>query len=75
MSFNNKELLKDSQFKPIPQMYDQANDAYVPLVKMEYYGKSPDTNPSPSKTPIGATFMEVDTKDIYMNDGTLWELI
>jgi hypothetical protein len=75
MGYNNKNLLTDNQNKPIPQEYDQANDIYVPLVKMEYYGKSADTKPLPSKTPIGATFMEIDTKDVYMNDGTVWELI
>jgi hypothetical protein len=74
MSFNNKELLKDQDGRPIPQQYDQANDVFVPLLKMEYYGKSADTKPLPSKTPIGATFMELDTKDVYINDGVIWSL-
>ncbi|MED3562247.1 hypothetical protein [Bacillus xiapuensis] len=75
MAYNNKQLLIDQDNRPIPQQYDQANDIYVPLLKMEYYGKSTSTKPSPSKTPIGATYMEVDTKNIYMNDGTTWSLL
>lgn len=72
MSFNNKQLLTDVQSKPIPQMYDQADDTFVPLRQMEYYGKSIDNKPSPIATPKGATFLEIDTKVIYINDGVSW---
>jgi hypothetical protein len=74
MGYSTKSLLTDKDSKPIPQEYDQVNDVFIPLRKMEYYGKSTDVKPSPSITPIGATFMEMDTKDVYMNDGTSWEL-
>jgi hypothetical protein len=72
MASNTKQLLTDSSGKPIPQMYDQVNDTYIPLIKMEYYGKSTDTKPSPPNTPKGATFLEIDTKNVYMNDGSSW---
>jgi hypothetical protein len=75
MSYSDKYLKIDGQGRPIPQHFDQANDTYEPLLKMEYYGLSTDTKPSPSVTPKGATFMEIDTKDIYMNTGTSWELL
>jgi hypothetical protein len=75
MAYNAKNLLVDGGNRPIPQMFDRANDTYLPLEKMEYYGKSTDTKPLPNKTPVGATFMEVDTKNVYMNDGTTWSVI
>lgn len=75
MAYYSKNLLTDTDKKPIPQQYDQANDVFIPLLKMEYYGKSTDTKPIPNKTPIGATFMEIDTKIISMNDGTVWVVL
>lgn len=75
MAYNSKKLLTDTDKKPVPQMYDRANDVFVPLEKMEYFGKSTETKPLPSKTPIGATYMETDTAKVYMCDGTIWRLI
>jgi hypothetical protein len=72
MAYNNKSLLKDGGNLPIPQQYDQANDIYEQLKKMEYYGLSTDTKPSPSITPKGATFLEIDTKVVFINNGTQW---
>jgi hypothetical protein len=75
MAFNNKQLLSDFTGRPIPQQFDQANDTYTPILKMEYYGKSTDVKPLPSKTPIGATYLEIDTKKVYLNDGTVWSVM
>ena len=40
---------------------------------MEYYGKSTDTKPTSAK--VGSTFFEIDTKTVYMWDGTNWVVI
>lgn len=72
MAHNTKQLLQDAYGKIIGQMYDRANDTYVPLEKMEYYGLSTDTKPLPANTPKGATFLEMDTKVVYMNTSTSW---
>jgi hypothetical protein len=75
MAHNTKPLQVDQFGKPIPQMYDQVNDTYVPLVKMEYFGLSTDTKPLAANTPKGATFFELDTKDAYICTGTSWGLL
>lgn len=72
MAYHSKRMLKDADNKYIPQQFDQAKDEYEPLLKMEYYGLSTDTKPVPSVTPKGATFLEMDTKDVYINNGTTW---
>lgn len=72
MAYNQKNLLTDVNGKPIPQMYDQPNDMFIPMKQMEYYGKSTDTKPANISTPIGATFLEIDTKNVYINDGSAW---
>lgn len=41
---------------------------------MEYYGKSTDTKPT-SNVKIGSTFFEIDSKEVYMFDGTSWVVI
>jgi hypothetical protein len=46
-------------------MYDAVNDTYVPLVQKEYYGKSTDTKPT-TNVPTGASFLEMDTKNVFM---------
>jgi hypothetical protein len=38
---------------------------------MEYYGKSTDTKPT-AGVKIGSTFLEIDTKQVYIFDGTNW---
>jgi len=38
---------------------------------MEYYGKSTDTKPT-AGVKIGSTFLEIDTKTVYIFDGTNW---
>ena len=40
---------------------------------MEYYGKSTDTKPTDAK--VGATFFEIDTKEVYIFDGESWVVI
>jgi len=40
---------------------------------MEYYGKSTDTKPTDIK--VGATFFEIDTKEVYIFDGESWVVI
>jgi len=40
---------------------------------MEYYGKSTDMKPTSAKE--GSTFFEIDTKTVYMWDGTNWVVI
>jgi len=40
---------------------------------MEYYGKSTDTKPTDIK--VGATFFEIDTKEVYIFDGESWVMI
>jgi hypothetical protein len=75
MAHNTKNLLTDANNKPIAQEYDQANDIYVPLVKMEYYGLSTDTKPLAANTPKGATFFEIDTTNAFMCTGMVWRLL
>lgn len=72
MAYNTRQLLMDLNNNPIPQQYDKANDSFVPLQKMEYYGKSTDIKPDSSLTPKGATYLELDTKTVYINDGSTW---
>jgi hypothetical protein len=71
MAFNTKNLLTSADGHFIPQMYDAVNDTYVPLVQKEYYGKSTDTKPT-TNVPTGASFLEMDTKNVFMYDGTTW---
>jgi hypothetical protein len=75
MAYNQKQLKSDSYGKPVPQMYNPVIDDFEVLTKMEFYGKSTDVKPTPATTPLGATFMEVDTKNVYMNDGSAWSLL
>jgi hypothetical protein len=72
MPHYNKNLLTAGDGHFIAQEFDMANDTYVPKYKMEYYGLSTDTKPTPANTPKGATFLEMDTKTVYMNNGTAW---
>lgn len=41
---------------------------------MSLYGKSTDTKPIASLE-VGTTFFEIDTKTVYMWDGTSWVVI
>lgn len=58
------------------------NDFYVPVVvfnadgvtptsKMQHFGNSTDNKPT-AAVPIGATYLEIDTKIVYIYDGTEW---
>lgn len=40
---------------------------------MEYYGKSADTKPT--GVPVGSTFFEIDTKQVYIFDGESWVML
>jgi hypothetical protein len=40
--------------------------------KMEYFGNSTSIKPEPNSIPIGATFLEIDTKEVFVNDGVQW---
>lgn len=75
MAYYTKHLLKDGYGQNIPQMFDQANDVFEPLKKMEYFGLSTDTKPNAADVPKGATYFEIDTTNAYMCDGTTWRLI
>ncbi|MGZ3814832.1 MAG: hypothetical protein ACXVA0_24070 [Mucilaginibacter sp.] len=41
---------------------------------MELYGKSTDTKPT-SNVKVGTSFFEIDTKTVYMWDGTSWAVL
>ena len=49
------------------------NNIYNKDTTRAYYGKSSETKPTSAK--VGSTFFEIDTKAVYMWDGTNWVVI
>jgi hypothetical protein len=37
-----------------------------------YIGTSADSKPTDSTVPLGSKFLETDTKDVYIYDGSAW---
>lgn len=70
MSYNQKKMLEDVAGDLIPQMFEPSIDEFVPLEKMEYYGRSTDSKPS--NVAKGASFLELDTGKLYFYDGNDW---
>jgi hypothetical protein len=75
MAYNTKHMLKDADDKYIPQQYDQVNDVFIPLLKMEYYGATVTSRPDITKVPVGAVYQAVDTQEIWQSNGTTWKVI
>jgi hypothetical protein len=73
MPYNSKELLKDATGRPIPQEYDQIADTFTPVTRKQFYGSS--TDAKPTKVDAGASFIEIDTKAVYIYDGARWEVL
>jgi hypothetical protein len=64
----SKSILYDADGNPVDltKLVQKAN--------MEYYGKSTDTKPVVDVI-VGSTYFEIDTKRVYMWDGTSWVVI
>ena len=71
------EILRDIEGNPIPQIYDEASQSFVPYRVMEYAGKPGDTKPTGA--PVGAHYIEIDaatnTVNVYLYDGENWVMI
>lgn len=87
MAYNTKKIAGDQIGTPVPQYYNSTTDNYEVVQgsggssqvliagnKNEYFGKSTDVKPT-SNIVIGSTFFEIDTKNVYMFDGSVWEEI
>lgn len=70
MPYNTKKVLVDLDKKPIPQVFDPAEDSFKPLTQMQYYGNSSDTKPT--NVTKGSAFLEIDTQAVYVFDGVSW---
>lgn len=68
MQYTDKTMLTDKYGQLIPQGYDPNKDEFYPL-KMEHVGYAADTKPAGRK---GDEFLELDTKDLYIHDGSNW---
>jgi len=64
------EILRDEQGNPIPQIWDEATNDFVPYRVMTYYGNS--TDAKPTVTTVGVRFVELDTKKVFVWNGITW---
>lgn len=72
MPFYTKGQKIDANGWKIEQHFDPSKDEYEVISKMEYYGRSTDAKPIGAK--LGAVFLEIDTKILYIYNGSNWEV-
>ena len=79
MPWTQKQMLRDANGDLIPQYWDVAEQEFKPLTGSDgandvrvaggYVGYSNETKPTGKK---GETFLELDTLDVYIHDGSGW---
>lgn len=73
MAYGDKTILRDADGNPIPQIWDDVANDFVPYQVTTYYGLSADTKPT--VTTVGIVYFAIDTGTVYMWDGTSWTVI
>ena len=79
MPWTQKQMLRDANGDLIPQYWDVVEQEFKPLtgsdgandvrVAGSYVGYPTETKPTGKK---GETFLELDTLDVYIHDGSGW---
>lgn len=75
--YDDKSILRDADGNPIPQIWDDVANDFVPYRIMEYAGKSGDEKPTGA--PVGSTYLEIDAVagalNVYLYDGEEWVMV
>jgi len=73
----NKHLNYDQAFVKTPAVYMSTLNEWVMLYAngMELFGATVATRPAATDVPVGATFMAVDSLEVWMSNGTDWKVI
>ena len=82
MPYNTKQILRDAGGSPIPQIWVDAMDQFVPYAGrvtamvmdngIKYYGATIATRPPADTVPEGATFVAVNTREAWQSNGAEW---
>ena len=78
MGYNTKAILRDVNGDPIPQIWDEATNSYIPATNLSLRGKLANRPPA-NAVPAGTTYWAVDKLDtddeMSVSDGANWVVI
>lgn len=80
MGYKDKTILTDKNGDPIPQIWDPALNNFTPYegrvtlsgTIMEIYGATIANRPNANSVPIGATYMAVNSQEVWQSNGADW---
>lgn len=83
MAYTTKQILRDLDNNPIPQIWDSVLGDFVPYEgkvvvsgnELEYYGATISERPLATSVKVGSVFMAVNTQEFWQSNGSTWVVI
>lgn len=74
MSWASESILRNNGGDPIPQIWDEAQQKFVPYEIMNFYGATVANRPAANAVPAGAVYVSIDTREVWQSNGTNWRV-